>query len=518
MYAVDTARRGRRSAAATVAAIAGVAMAAGPASPAGAASQQVRPSQAAPRVSVDGRTATVRWSRVTGVRRVDVQVRRSGTKRFRTRARRAAARSARVRRLEPGRRYAVRLRYRLRDGATRRTRSRVVRVPGVDGRRPKVSAGLRFVGPVRTTVAGGVATVGWDAVAGADAYAVDRVDRTTGTTVRIAGAVTGTSTTDPLPADAPGHWIAYVVTPLADGAPGTPAAGPSVRPAGVVRYAHHVALGDSYASGAGVGGAQGSATCGQARGAWSRKLPTTLAPAPVLLACNGAMIPHMLRTGQGGAGQLGGETQIDGLVRELAARTGPTLVTVVAGGNDADLIGILGRCLDGDCLGARSGAEARIRGPLRQAYDRLFAQLRDAAPGADILALGYPQVIDHQTGGWNPFAGFSFSAAERTMIQGLITLVNQQMAQSAAAHGVAAKADATERRFSGHVIGSSDPYLSSPPALQGPAELIREFLGASAPKAGAPSAPVHPNDAGTSAQARAAADTLGAWAGRLQQR
>ncbi|MGE4425639.1 MAG: GDSL-type esterase/lipase family protein [Solirubrobacteraceae bacterium] len=452
------------------------------------------------------------------MRRVEVQVRRSGTRSFRTKARKVNGRSARVRRLTPGRRYVFRLRYRLRTGGVRRTRSRSARIPGVEGRRAATAAGLRLLAPIRTTTSGGVATVAWDAVPEADAYTVTRVDRTSGTTVEVAGGSSALSVTDPLPPDAAGHWLAYVVTPLADGDAGVPAEGPSVRPPGVIRYANHIALGDSYASGAGVGGALGSAACGQSRGAWSRKLPTTLAPAPVLLACNGAMIPHLLRSADGGIGQLGGETQIDGLVRESTVRSGPTLVTVVAGGNDANLIGILGQCLDGDCLGARGKAEAQIRGPLRRSYDRLFAQLRDAAPGADILALGYPHVVDEHSSGWNPFASFTFTAAERRVVEDLISLVNEQMAQSAAAHGVAARADAAERRFAGHAIGAGDPYLSALPALQGPAELIRQLLGASTQRAGAPSAPVHPNDAGTTAQALAAADTLGSWAGRPQQR
>ncbi len=135
----------------------------------------------------------------------------------------------------------------------------------------------------------------------------------------------------------------------------------------------YVALGDSYSSGVGAGGASGA--CLRSRGAYAYRLGRTVTS---MRACGGA-------------------TTADVLDRQLASFPADTrLVTITIGGNDAGFIDVIGSCL----LGSPSSCSTRVGRAERFVRTRLTARLRrvydaigDRAPDATVVVAGYPRLF-----------------------------------------------------------------------------------------------------------------------------
>ncbi|MFF8727327.1 SGNH/GDSL hydrolase family protein [Streptomyces sp. NPDC015171] len=204
--------------------------------------------------------------------------------------------------------------------------------------------------------------------------------------------------------------------------------------------AGYVALGDSYSSGAGAGDYLPSSGKNCKRS--SRAYPVLWAEAHAqssfsFVACNGA------GTGEVLSEQLG----------PLGART--RLVSLTVGGTDSGFATVMTTCAIGGtsrCTSAVSRARSAMDGTLSRNLDRLYSVIRDRAPAARVVVLGYPHL--YHLGGR---CSLGLPEDERASLNSAVDHLNQVIAQRAAAHGFAF-ADVTGA-FTGHEICSSTPWL-----------------------------------------------------------
>ena len=171
----------------------------------------------------------------------------------------------------------------------------------------------------------------------------------------------------------------------------------------------YVALGDSYASGVGAPpyasgtDVQGGNGCKRAAGAYAHQVAGQTGKTLDFGACSGARIPDFYnpRTSWNEPAQL----------NHLNSST--SLVTFSIGGNDAGLSTILTKCITAapftTCSGNKEvseqvdGAISALAGKTTRAgitsYDTLVADIASRAPGATVVAVGYPRMFTPQGAG-----------------------------------------------------------------------------------------------------------------------
>ncbi|AOR34325.1 lipase [Streptomyces fodineus] len=218
-------------------------------------------------------------------------------------------------------------------------------------------------------------------------------------------------------------------------APGTGQAAPRTAPVG------YVALGDSYSAGLGAGDYLPTGTNCKRSG---RAYPVLWASAHKMAAFAFAACNHA-RTSDVLSGQLG----------TLGA--GTRLVTLTVGGMDAGFGVVMTTCALGGtsrCLSAVAAARATVDRSLGDSLDRLYSAIRDRAPGARVVVLGYPHLY-HLRGACEVGLQDTARAALNEGVDHLDALI----ARRAAAHGFAF-AD-VRGAFAGHEICSAAPWLHS---------------------------------------------------------
>lgn len=171
----------------------------------------------------------------------------------------------------------------------------------------------------------------------------------------------------------------------------------------------YVALGDSYASGVGAPpyasgtDVQGGNGCKRAAGAYAHQVASQTGKTLDFGACSGARIPDFYnpRTSWNEPAQL----------NHLNSST--SLVTFSIGGNDAGFSTILTKCITAapftTCSGNKEvseqvdGAISALAGKTTRAgitsYDTLVADIASRAPGATVVAVGYPRMFTPQGAG-----------------------------------------------------------------------------------------------------------------------
>lgn len=197
----------------------------------------------------------------------------------------------------------------------------------------------------------------------------------------------------------------------------------------------YVALGDSYAAGVGTPGSSGH--CGQSAQAY-----------PALYA-------EQQHFAVARSAACGGATTEDVINDQLGALSpGTSLVTVTVGGTDVGFSDVMTTCVlgsDSACLDRVRQAEGVVNGPLGDGLARAFSAIRQQAPNAKLVVLGYPHVVE--TGG-----ACSLSAAKRAAL-------NEGSDQLAAVtRGQAARAGAefldARPAFAGHGYCSDDAWIN----------------------------------------------------------
>ena len=214
---------------------------------------------------------------------------------------------------------------------------------------------------------------------------------------------------------------------------------PAARAASPVSY---VALGDSYASGVGAGNYTSSGgSCDRSKNAYPQLWAKANGPASFsFVACTGATTQSVI------SGQL------------AALNSHTTLVSVTAGGNDADFVGVIEKCVllwQSECLSAVSSAESFVATTLPGRLDTMLRGIRAHAPSARIVVLGYPDLYDLSKSS----SCIGLSTADRTALnQGADDLDKVLAAAAAANHDVFADVRA---EFARHVICDPSSWLHS---------------------------------------------------------
>ncbi|MGR6321055.1 SGNH/GDSL hydrolase family protein [Micromonospora soli] len=209
---------------------------------------------------------------------------------------------------------------------------------------------------------------------------------------------------------------------------------PGVAQAATVNY---VALGDSYSSGVGAGPYDLS-TCLRSEKSyaplWAAAHQVTSFRFP---ACGGAVTADVINS------QVG------------ALSSGTTLVTITIGGNDAGFADVMTSCRFGStstCENAVNGAKAFATTTLPGRLDATYAAIRNRAPSARLVVLGYPRLFETTWCGL-----LAMSTYKRTILNQAADVLNGVIAGRAGVAG-ATFVDARPA-FAGHGVCAADPWI-----------------------------------------------------------
>ncbi|MDQ2585474.1 SGNH/GDSL hydrolase family protein [Saccharothrix yanglingensis] len=197
----------------------------------------------------------------------------------------------------------------------------------------------------------------------------------------------------------------------------------------------YVALGDSYSSGTGAPPYTGGTCFRSPRGYAQLWADTHEVSSFKYAACGGATTDSM--TGQ-----------FDSL------DAGTDLVSITIGGNDIGFASTMITCVtgsDSSCLNAVDKGVQQARTALPAKLDRTYATIRSRAPGATVVVLGYPRLVEP--------AGTCLNATKRTALNNGADVLHEVIAARAAAAGVR-YVDA-RAHFAGHGACGRSPWINS---------------------------------------------------------
>ncbi|MCZ7418056.1 MULTISPECIES: SGNH/GDSL hydrolase family protein [unclassified Micromonospora] len=200
---------------------------------------------------------------------------------------------------------------------------------------------------------------------------------------------------------------------------------------------HYVALGDSYSSGVGAGPYDLS-TC----------LRSQKSYAPLWAAANNVASFRFPACGGAKTADV-----LDDQLGSLSATT--TMVTITIGGNDAGFADVMTDCRFGStstCTNAVNAAKAFATGTLPARLDSTYAAIRQRAPNARLIVLGYPRLFETRYCGL-----LAMSTYKRTILNEAADVLATVTADRAAAAG-ATFAD-TRPTFAGHGVCGAQPWI-----------------------------------------------------------
>ncbi|WP_424187069.1 SGNH/GDSL hydrolase family protein [Actinokineospora sp. G85] len=196
----------------------------------------------------------------------------------------------------------------------------------------------------------------------------------------------------------------------------------------------YVALGDSYASGTGAGSYGSSGACKRSAKSYAQLWANANSPSAFsFVACSGAVTSDVLNN------------QLSAVTSDAA------LVTLSVGGNDAGFADVMITCntsSDSTCVARNNQAQTFARSTLPGRLDAVYSGIRDRAPSAKVVVLGYPHI--YKIGGT---CSIGLSDTKRAAINSSADVLASVISARAAAYGftfVDGRA-----AFSGHEICAS---------------------------------------------------------------
>lgn len=196
----------------------------------------------------------------------------------------------------------------------------------------------------------------------------------------------------------------------------------------------YVALGDSYSSGTGAGSYGSSGSCKRSANSYPQLWANANAPSSfAFVACSGAVTSDVLNN-------------------QMSSVTSSTaLVTISIGGNDAGFADVMVACntgSDSSCVSRNNDAQNFARNTLPGRLNNVYTQIRDRAPSARVVVLGYPHI--YQLGGscW-----LGLSETKRAAINQSSDVLSSVISGRASAYGFT-YIDARST-FAGHEICAS---------------------------------------------------------------
>jgi lysophospholipase L1-like esterase len=206
----------------------------------------------------------------------------------------------------------------------------------------------------------------------------------------------------------------------------------------ILAGSNYVAMGDSYASGTGTR-EYTDTNCQRSNFSYAVKIANADGLHLSHVACSGARIP-------------------DVRANQLSALSGSTnLVTIAIGGNDAGFSDVITRCalpFPFTCTNEINNSKSFITNTLPGQLDSLYSDIRNRAPNAHVLVIGYPRLFNGQECNF----GARISSGEQGDLNAVADLLAQKTAGVAAAHGF----DFVDPRaaFDPHRICSSSEWLN----------------------------------------------------------
>lgn len=207
----------------------------------------------------------------------------------------------------------------------------------------------------------------------------------------------------------------------------------------------YVALGDSYSSGLGAGSyISSSGSCDRSTNAYPEQWAGANSPASfVSVACAGATTSDV----------------INSQVSALSA--GTTLVSITIGGNDAGFSSVMETCVlssTSTCLSAVAKATAFASTQLPGLVTSTLRAIRQHAPNARIVLLGYPDLYDLTKSG----TCIGLSTQDRTALNAGASALDSALSEAVSTVADPGIVYADVRgQFAGHEICDSGSWLHS---------------------------------------------------------
>ncbi|MGW1987898.1 SGNH/GDSL hydrolase family protein [Streptomyces collinus] len=203
----------------------------------------------------------------------------------------------------------------------------------------------------------------------------------------------------------------------------------------------YVAVGDSYSAGEGAGDyTSDSGSCHRSPHAYPQLWASANGPSSfVFAACSGATTQDVINN------QLG------------ALNSSTTLVSISVGGNDANFAGTMQTCvLQGTdaCLSAVDTAKNYANNQLPSRLDQVYSQIRNRAPNARVVVLGYPHLYKISGS-----CAYGISDTSRTAINSAADTIDSVISTRAGAWGFTF--GDVRGSFTNHEICSDDWWLNS---------------------------------------------------------
>ncbi|MGM1064697.1 SGNH/GDSL hydrolase family protein [Saccharothrix sp. Mg75] len=197
----------------------------------------------------------------------------------------------------------------------------------------------------------------------------------------------------------------------------------------------YVALGDSYSSGTGAPPYTGGTCFRSPRGYAQLWADTHEVSSFRYAACGGATT--------------------DSMTDQFASLdAGTDLVSITIGGNDIGFASTMLTCVTGSdsaCVNAVDAGISQGRTALPAKLDRTYATIRARAPGATVVVLGYPRLVEP--------AGTCLSTTKRTALNNGADVLHEVISARATAAGLR-YVDA-RARFAGHGACGRSPWVNS---------------------------------------------------------
>ena len=204
---------------------------------------------------------------------------------------------------------------------------------------------------------------------------------------------------------------------------------------------NYVAFGDSYSSGLGAGSYGSSGSCYRSANAYPQVWANANAPSSfTFAACSGATTTDVINS------QLS------------AANSSTSLISITIGGNDVGFASVMETCVLGsnsDCVNAVNTAESEANSVLPGRLDTLFADMKNTAPNAHVVVLGYPEFYDLSKSS----SCIGLSTTKRTALNGGADVLDNVIQQAAGRAGFT-YVD-VRSAFTSHEICDSGSYLHS---------------------------------------------------------
>lgn len=199
----------------------------------------------------------------------------------------------------------------------------------------------------------------------------------------------------------------------------------------------YVALGDSYSSGVGTGSYTLDSACKRSIYAY----PYLFAQKHTMssfnfVACSGAKTTDMI------AKQL----------PYLSSTT--NLVTMTIGGNDIGFASLIEQCTLSDCTTTLVNTTKNLGSTLGPALATAFADVKQDAPNAKVIVLGYPHVFSTST----CLGTLGISSSEEKDANALSDALDSLLSSTASSYGFTYESAIAP--WTGHAVCSSSPWLN----------------------------------------------------------